>query len=91
MGYFRPVKKFCIAAAFMLLAVWLICGAQQVFAGIIQVVPEAKSFKFGALELSVLRDSVLAFSNYGSVFGLNANQAAVAKVLGEAGATWTHC
>lgn len=86
MGYFRPVKKFCIAAAFRLLAVWLICGAQQVFAGIIQVAPEAKSFKFGALELSVLRDSGLAFSNYGSVFGLNANPAAVARVLSEAGA-----
>jgi glyoxylase-like metal-dependent hydrolase (beta-lactamase superfamily II) len=49
--------------------------------------PEAKSFKLGALEVSVLHDDSLAIPNDGSIFGLNAGgAAAVAKVLSEAGA-----
>jgi glyoxylase-like metal-dependent hydrolase (beta-lactamase superfamily II) len=54
---------------------------------IASVVPAAKRLKFGDLDLWVLRDSRLIVPNDGTVFGLNANPAAVAKVLSEAGAS----
>lgn len=59
------------------------CGVADEVA---HVVPAAKSLKLGELELWVLRDSRLIVSNDGTVFGLNANPAAVATVLNEAGA-----
>jgi glyoxylase-like metal-dependent hydrolase (beta-lactamase superfamily II) len=49
-------------------------------------VPAAQSLKLGELELWVLRDSALIVPNDGGVFGLNANPAAVARVLNAAGA-----
>ncbi len=51
-----------------------------------QTVPAARSFSFGRLELWSLRDSALIVPNDGSVFGKNANPAAVRDVLGAAGA-----
>jgi glyoxylase-like metal-dependent hydrolase (beta-lactamase superfamily II) len=51
-----------------------------------QAAPAAKHFKLGALDLWALRDSGLIVPNDGSVFGLNANPAAVAGVLRAAGA-----
>lgn len=70
------------------LALWLTGAATTAFAdeGFIPTSPGAKTFKLGALELSVLRDDGLAIPNDGSVFGLNDKPPAVAKVLGEAGA-----
>jgi glyoxylase-like metal-dependent hydrolase (beta-lactamase superfamily II) len=65
----------------------LFCGAPYTFAQkVVLVPPETKSFKLGALEISVLRDSSLNVPNDGSIFGLNTNPAAVANVLHEAGA-----
>lgn len=80
------MKKIHKKSVVTLLALALIGGALPLFAGIYDVAPEMKTFKLGALEISVLRDSGLALSDYGAVFGLNANPAAVAKVLGDAGA-----
>jgi glyoxylase-like metal-dependent hydrolase (beta-lactamase superfamily II) len=51
-----------------------------------QTSPAAKSFRLGALELWSLRDSALVVPNDGSVFGKNANPAAVGTVLSDAGA-----
>jgi glyoxylase-like metal-dependent hydrolase (beta-lactamase superfamily II) len=82
----HQVKNGCKKAARFMLMLLMICGAQLAFAPIVTVAPEAKSFKLGAFELSVLRDSGLVYSNYGAIFGLNAGPAAVTKVLGEAGA-----
>lgn len=50
-----------------------------------QVQPQVKHFKLGALDLWALRDSALIVPNDGSVFGLNANRAAVTDVLRAAG------
>lgn len=84
------MKDFLVAgskkAVTALLALLMICGARHAFARIVTVAPEAKSFKLGAFELSVLRDSGLVYSNYGAIFGLNAGPAAVTKALNEAGA-----
>ena len=76
----------CKKAAIAVFALLMICGARHAFAGIVTVTPEAKSFKLGAFELSVLRDSGLVYSNYGAIFGLNAGRAAVAEALDGAGA-----
>jgi glyoxylase-like metal-dependent hydrolase (beta-lactamase superfamily II) len=51
-----------------------------------QAQPAAKHFKLGALDLWALRDSTLIVPNDSSVFGLNANRAAVTNVLRAAGA-----
>ena len=83
---FQETKKFCQQAALTVLALALICGSPCAWAGLVPVSPEAKTFKLGALEISVLRDSRLVVSNDGSIFGLNANPAAVTKVLSDAGA-----
>ena len=82
----HQVKNGCKKAAIALLVFLMFCGAQHAVARIVPVAPEAKSFKLGAFELSVLRDSGLWYSNYGAIFGLNAGPAAVIKVLSEAGA-----
>jgi glyoxylase-like metal-dependent hydrolase (beta-lactamase superfamily II) len=82
----HQVKNGCKKAAIAMLVLLMICGARSASARIVPVAPEAKSFKLGAFELSVLRDSGLVYSNYGAIFGLNAGLAAVSKVLGEAGA-----
>jgi glyoxylase-like metal-dependent hydrolase (beta-lactamase superfamily II) len=70
------------------MALWVACAAASAFAdeGPVPASPAAKTFKLGALEISVLRDSVLTIPNDGSVFGLNEKSPAVAKVLSEAGA-----
>ncbi len=54
-----------------------------------QVQPQVKHFKLGALDLWALRDSALIVPNDGSVFGLNADRAAVTNVLRAAGVS-TH-
>lgn len=69
-----------------LIMVWLACGAPYACAQeLVSTPPEAKSFKLGAFEVSVLLDGGLAIPNNGAIFGLNADPAAVAKVLDEAG------
>src|ERR1700733_13775884 len=97
-GHFRSMKKLSVMwrrqvadggkkIVVAIFALLVICGVQAAFGRIVEVSPEAKSFKLGALELAVLRDSGLVYSNYGAIFGLNAGPAAVTKVLGEAGAS----
>jgi glyoxylase-like metal-dependent hydrolase (beta-lactamase superfamily II) len=70
-----------------MLTISLTFGALCTFAQKPVPVPqEAKSFKLGALQISVLRDSALNIPNDGSIFGANTNPPAIAKVLHDAGA-----
>jgi glyoxylase-like metal-dependent hydrolase (beta-lactamase superfamily II) len=69
------------------LALWSVCGVPSAFAQqSVLAHPEAKSFKLGALEITALHDGGLAIPNNGSIFGLNASEVAVAKVLSAANA-----
>jgi glyoxylase-like metal-dependent hydrolase (beta-lactamase superfamily II) len=71
----------------LLLALCLVSAAPIVLSDEIpQTVAAASSFSLGTLELWSLRDSALIVPNDGSVFGQNANPAAVARVLSAAGA-----
>jgi len=54
--------------------------------GIVATGPGSKSFKLGAFEITVLRDGSLAIANDAATFAENANTAAVAQVLSDAGA-----
>jgi hypothetical protein len=56
------------------LALWLAFATLGVWAQVVPTQPEAKSFKLGAFEISVLRDGALEFPNDGAVFGVNAGQ-----------------
>ena len=74
-------------SAIPMLTISLTFGALCTFAQKpVPVPPEAKSFKLGELQISVLRDSALNIPNDGSIFGANTNPAAIAKVLHDAGA-----
>ncbi len=74
-------------SAITALMIWLFCGTPYVFAQkVVPVPPVTKTFKLGAFEISVLRDSSITVANDGSIFGANTNPAAVTKVLQEAGA-----
>lgn len=77
------LRPFAIAILALLLIYGMPCAFAQ---GLVATGPGAKSVKLGAIAISVLRDGGLAIPNDGSVFGLNANPAAVAKTLREAGA-----
>lgn len=74
---------------FSLLTFCLVCGPPRLPADEEHVAtgPEVKTFRLGALEISVLRDGALFIPNDGSVFGLNAKPASVAAVLRDAGAS----
>jgi glyoxylase-like metal-dependent hydrolase (beta-lactamase superfamily II) len=78
-GSFPPA--FVIASLVLLIS----CAAPSAFAQVVPTSPGVKTFPLGALKISVLRDGALAFPNDATIFGLNANPAAVAKVLTEAG------
>jgi glyoxylase-like metal-dependent hydrolase (beta-lactamase superfamily II) len=72
-------------------ALWLLCGpptaaGQPPAAGPLTTPPAKWSFKLGALELTALRDSGFVTPNDGGDFGSKAGPAAVAKLLGGAGA-----
>jgi len=74
-------------SAITMLTISLTFGALCTFAQKPVPVPqEAKSFKLGALQISVLRDSALNIPNDGSIFGANTNPPAIAKGLHDAGA-----
>jgi glyoxylase-like metal-dependent hydrolase (beta-lactamase superfamily II) len=84
LDYVRPLsicsclRQSTIVTLFTL----LICGVARASAqAVIPTPPEAKGFRLGALEISVLRDGSLAVPNDGSVFGLNTSTAEVAEVL----------
>jgi hypothetical protein len=80
----RLLRQFTIA----LLALGLAGAVSRASAqDLVATGPAAKNFRVGAFEISVLRDGGLAVPNDGSVFARNAKPAAVAKVLGDAGAT----
>lgn len=70
----------------VVIALWVTIDLPRAHATIVQVSPQAKTFDLGALKVSVLRDGALAFPNDGTIFGVNAGPAAVAKVLRDAGA-----
>ena len=77
-------RRFAAAA---LLALSLIGGTLDACAQEpVAIAAAAKSFKLGALDISVLRDGALNIPNDGSIFGLNAKPADVAAVLRAAGA-----
>ena len=85
MSILMPLRR-SIAPA--LAAVWLTYGAPPTVAQEpVPTRPAAQALTLGDFELVVLRDGALAIPNNGSVFGLNASPAAVAKVLDEASAS----
>lgn len=75
--------RTALALATMLLS---ICLAPNASARFVSVQPEAEHFTLGEFKISILRDDALSFPNDGKIFATNANPAAAAKVLKEAGA-----
>lgn len=71
----------------VLLAASSLCAASVACAqSPVPVAPEAQSFKLGDLTLTSLRDAGFQAPNNGKVFAINAEPAAVSKVLTDAGA-----
>jgi glyoxylase-like metal-dependent hydrolase (beta-lactamase superfamily II) len=79
---YGSVPRALVIASFVLLAS---CAAPYAFAQVVPTSPGVKTFPLGDLKISVLRDGALAFPNDATIFGMNANPAAVAQVLTEAG------
>lgn len=78
------LSKRPLAALFAATMLTAACGAAA--QSPTPTAPEAKSFKLGELTLTVLRDAGFEAPNNGKVFAINADVAAVAKVLTQAGA-----